>query len=93
MRALRRQRNRAQTVRQTPLGQIVTQIGLHALRRRRARDRASVRIVRGRGAREIETRLTVNVPPGVDDGSRIRIAGNGEGGNAAAGRPAISTST
>ena len=34
----------------------------------------------GRGARETETRLTVKVPAGVDDGSRIRIAGSGEGG-------------
>jgi molecular chaperone DnaJ len=34
----------------------------------------------GMGRREIESRLTVTVPAGVDDGSRIRIAGNGEAG-------------
>jgi molecular chaperone DnaJ len=34
----------------------------------------------GRGRSERETHLTVKVPPGVDDGSRIRIAGNGEAG-------------
>ena len=66
--------------RQSPLGQMVTQtvctrcggeghVAAHPCER-----------CAGRGARETETRLTVKVPAGVDDGSRIRIAGSGEGG-------------
>src|SRR6185437_12745027 len=34
----------------------------------------------GRGRREVERHLTVKVPAGVDDGSRIRITGSGEAG-------------
>src|SRR6185312_514483 len=54
------------TARQTPLGQIVTQ--------------ATCTKCAGGGRREVERHLTVKVPAGVDDGSRIRIAGNGEAG-------------
>jgi molecular chaperone DnaJ len=68
------------TTRQTPLGQIVTQSSC-------ARCGGEGHVVAhpcehcsGRGRAEHETRLTVNVPHGVEDGSRIRIAGNGEGG-------------
>jgi molecular chaperone DnaJ len=68
------------TSRQTPLGRIVTQsvcpqcngeghIIAHPCER-----------CAGQGRRETETRLTVTIPAGVDDGSRIRIAGSGEGG-------------
>lgn len=67
-------------VRQTPLGQIVTQSTC-------ARCGGEGQVVehpceecRGHGRREIERRLTVTVPAGVDDGSRIRIGGSGEGG-------------
>jgi molecular chaperone DnaJ len=34
----------------------------------------------GRGLHEMESQFTVSIPPGVDDGSRIRVAGGGEGG-------------
>jgi molecular chaperone DnaJ len=34
----------------------------------------------GRGRREVERTLSVKVPAGVDDGSRIRINGSGEAG-------------
>jgi molecular chaperone DnaJ len=66
--------------RQTPLGQIVTQMTCsrcggegHTLDR-------PCEACQGRGRREIERKLSVKVPAGVDDGSRIRIAANGEAG-------------
>ena len=80
VRALRRNRRRAQRASHAarPDGD---PDGVPALRRRRPRDRdIPANAARGRGRRETETRLTVTVPAGVDDGSRIRIAGNGEGG-------------
>jgi molecular chaperone DnaJ len=68
------------TVRHTPLGQIVTQTAC-------TRCSGDGRVVdhpceacAGHGRRKLERRLTVKVPAGVDDGSRIRIADNGEGG-------------
>ncbi len=71
----------ARTVRQTPLGQIVTQGPC-------ARCGGEGHVLAhpceaclGRGRSEAGTRLTVTVPAGVDDGSRIRIAGKGEAGS------------
>jgi len=71
----------AQTIRQTPLGQIVTQSPC-------ARCSGEGHVIphpceacAGRGRRETQTRLTIKIPAGVDNGARIRIAGNGEGGN------------
>jgi molecular chaperone DnaJ len=68
------------TVRQTPLGQIITQTTC-------TRCAGEGRVIDhpceacgGQGRRRVERHLTVQVPAGVDDGSRIRIAGNGEGG-------------
>ena len=67
-------------VRQTPLGQFVTQStctqcgGEGQVIQQPCQDCA------GRGRREVERKLTVKVPAGVDDGSRIRINGNGEAG-------------
>ncbi len=68
------------TARQSPLGQIVTQSEC-------ARCGGEGHVIAqpcescaGLGRRETEARLTVKVPPGVDDGSRIRIGGNGEAG-------------
>ncbi|MFQ5766704.1 MAG: molecular chaperone DnaJ [Acidobacteriota bacterium] len=35
---------------------------------------------RGRGVVQRERKLSLRIPPGVDDGSRLRLAGEGEGG-------------
>ena len=70
----------ARSVRQTPLGQIVTQ----ATCTRCSGDGHVIEspcvACNGRGRRELERKLSVKVPAGVDDGSRIRISGNGEAG-------------
>lgn len=68
------------TVRQTPLGQMVTQ---NVCTRCGGEGHAVAHpcvSCGGAGRVEREARLNVEVPPGVDDGSRIRIAGNGEAG-------------
>jgi len=68
------------TTRQTPLGQIVTQSTCTKCSGEGHVIEHPCQACTGRGRREIERRLTVKVPAGVDDGSRIRIAGNGEAG-------------
>lgn len=68
------------TARHTPLGQIVTQTVCPRCRGEGHVIAHPCERCGGRGRREIERRLSVNAPPGVDDGSRIRIGGNGEGG-------------
>ena len=68
------------SARQTPLGQIVTQMACTRCGGEGHVIAQPCERCGGRGRRETETRLTVNVPAGVDDGSRIRIAGNGEAG-------------
>lgn len=71
----------ARTVRQTPLGQIVTQATCSRCGGEGHLITHPCERCGGRGRSEVETRLSVKVPAGVDDGSRIRIAGNGEAGN------------
>jgi molecular chaperone DnaJ len=68
------------TARHTPLGQIVTQAACPRCAGEGHVIAHPCEACEGRGRRENETRLTVDVPAGVDDGSRIRIAGKGEGG-------------
>ncbi|MBV8723085.1 MAG: molecular chaperone DnaJ [Candidatus Eremiobacteraeota bacterium] len=68
------------SVRHTPLGQIVTQATCSRCGGEGHVIEHPCDACAGRGRREIERRLTVKVPAGVDDGSRIRIAGNGEAG-------------
>ncbi|HZY99532.1 MAG TPA: molecular chaperone DnaJ [Candidatus Baltobacteraceae bacterium] len=68
------------TARQTPLGQIVTQATCTKCGGEGHAIEHPCQACAGRGRRESERRLTVKVPAGVDDGSRIRIAGNGEAG-------------
>ena len=68
------------TVRQTPLGQFVTQTTCSFCGGEGHVVAQPCETCHGRGRREIERKLTVKVPAGVDDGSRIRIGGNGEAG-------------
>jgi molecular chaperone DnaJ len=68
------------TVRQTPLGQFVTQAPCSMCGGEGAVISQPCAVCAGRGRHEVERKLTVRVPAGVDDGSRIRIGGNGEAG-------------
>ena len=67
-------------VRQTPLGQMVTQSTCPRCRGEGQAVEHPCDACLGQGRRDIGRSLTVTVPAGVDDASRIRIAGNGEGG-------------
>lgn len=67
-------------VRHTPLGQIVTQATCTRCEGEGHVIEHPCEACAGRGRRELERRLTVKVPAGVDDGSRIRIGGSGEAG-------------
>jgi molecular chaperone DnaJ len=71
----------ARVVRQTPLGQMVTQTACPKCRGEGHFIEHPCRGCAGAGRRQMERRLTVQVPAGVDDGSRIRIAQNGEAGS------------
>ncbi|MGC1380636.1 MAG: molecular chaperone DnaJ [Candidatus Baltobacteraceae bacterium] len=68
------------TVRHTPLGQMVTQSACSRCGGEGHIVREPCEACAGRGRRETDARLTVTIPAGVDDGSRIRIAGSGEAG-------------
>jgi molecular chaperone DnaJ len=67
-------------VRQTPLGQFVTQTTCSRCGGEGQLIATPCETCRGRGRVEQEKALQVKIPPGVDDGSRIRISGSGEGG-------------
>jgi molecular chaperone DnaJ len=67
-------------VRQTPLGQFVTQTTCSKCAGEGQIVQAPCSTCRGRGRVEQEKTLQVRIPPGVDDGSRIRITGSGEAG-------------
>jgi molecular chaperone DnaJ len=67
-------------VRQTPLGQFVTQTTCTKCAGEGQMVQTPCPNCRGRGRVEQERTLQVKIPPGVDDGSRIRISGSGEGG-------------
>jgi molecular chaperone DnaJ len=68
------------TVRQTPLGQFVTQTTCTQCNGEGTVTTRPCTTCGGRGRLEVDRKLSVKVPAGVDDGSRIRIAGNGEAG-------------
>ncbi|MBV8245939.1 MAG: molecular chaperone DnaJ [Candidatus Eremiobacteraeota bacterium] len=67
-------------VRQTPLGQFVTQSTCTKCMGEGSIIATPCHVCDGRGRREVERKLQVRVPAGVDDGSRIRISGSGEAG-------------
>jgi molecular chaperone DnaJ len=67
-------------VRQTPLGQFVTQTTCTQCAGEGQIVSTPCETCRGRGRVEQEKTLQVKIPAGVDDGSRIRISGSGEGG-------------
>ena len=67
-------------VRQTPLGQFVTQTTCTKCGGDGQIVQTPCATCRGRGRVEQEKTLQVKIPPGVDDGSRIRISGSGEAG-------------
>jgi molecular chaperone DnaJ len=68
------------TVRQTPLGQFVTQTTCTKCNGEGQMIPAPCEPCRGRGRVDVARQLTVKIPAGVDDGSRIRLSGNGEAG-------------
>jgi molecular chaperone DnaJ len=67
-------------VRQTPLGQFVTQTTCSKCSGDGQIVQTPCSTCRGRGRVEQEKSLQVRIPAGVDDGSRIRISGSGEAG-------------
>ena len=68
------------TARHTPLGQFVTQSACGACNGEGTIIPTPCTACRGRGRVERQRSVSVKIPPGVDDGSRIRLAGHGEGG-------------
>ncbi len=68
------------SVRQTPLGQFVTQTTCTKCNGEGTLVPSPCETCRGRGLVERHRSLTVKIPAGVDDGSRIRVSGSGEGG-------------
>ncbi|HEY1655943.1 MAG TPA: molecular chaperone DnaJ [Candidatus Tumulicola sp.] len=69
-----------QAVRNTPLGQFVARSACTRCGGDGHVVEHPCEACSGRGSREMDRRLTVKIPAGVDDGSRIRIGGNGEAG-------------
>jgi molecular chaperone DnaJ len=67
-------------MRQTPLGQFVTQTTCTKCGGEGTFIPTPCETCRGRGRIERSRTLTVKIPAGVDDGSRIRVSGSGEGG-------------
>jgi molecular chaperone DnaJ len=67
-------------VRQTPLGQFVTQSACTKCGGEGQAVEHPCPDCGARGRREVDRTLSVKVPAGVDDGSRIRINGSGEAG-------------
>jgi len=68
------------SVRQTPLGQFVTQSTCSKCGGEGQVVPTPCETCRGRGRVERARSISVKIPPGADDGSRIRIGGGGEAG-------------
>jgi molecular chaperone DnaJ len=69
------------TVRQTPLGQFVTQTTCTKCGGDGQFVPSPCETCRGRGRSERPRTLSVKIPAGVEDGSRIRLTGSGEAGS------------
>jgi molecular chaperone DnaJ len=72
-------------------GQVRTQQGFFVVERPCSTCRGAGQVIaepcgtcRGQGRIEKEKTLSVNIPPGVDDGTRIRLSGEGEAGERSA---------
>ncbi len=65
------------SVRNTVLGQIVSASRLSAVRRNRSGDPEPCPECQGEGRIVTDRTFTVDVPPGVDDGSTLRLTGRG----------------
>lgn len=68
------------SVRQTPLGQFVTQTTCPKCNGEGQMTTSPCEACHGRGRMERQRTLSVTIPAGVDDGSRIRLDGHGEAG-------------
>lgn len=67
-------------VRSTPLGQFVTAVPCSRCGGEGRIIPSPCAVCHGRGRMETERKITVHIPAGVDEGSRIRVAGSGEAG-------------
>jgi molecular chaperone DnaJ len=68
-------------------GQVISSRGIFSIAQTCPRCQGAGRVVekpcracRGAGRRERTSKIKIKIPPGVDDGARLRSAGNGEGG-------------
>jgi molecular chaperone DnaJ len=68
------------TVRRTMLGNVVTATTCHRCGGAGQEVATPCPECRGRGRVEVTDTLTVSIPPGVDDGARLRVSGRGEAG-------------
>ena len=69
-----------QNVSRTPFGNMVTVSDCHTCRGTGRTAPEPCPKCKGAGRLNISTKMSVNVPSGVDDGARIRIAGGGDAG-------------
>ncbi|MBV9737072.1 MAG: molecular chaperone DnaJ [Candidatus Eremiobacteraeota bacterium] len=67
-------------VRQTPFGHFATQSTCQACNGAGQRPQTPCHVCHGHGRRDTTRTLSVRIPAGVDNGSRIRVAGSGEAG-------------
>jgi molecular chaperone DnaJ len=68
------------TVSRSPFGQVVRATVCDACGGEGKLARTPCRTCRGRGRTAARQRLAVDVPPGIDDGQRVRLAGRGHAG-------------
>jgi molecular chaperone DnaJ len=68
-------------------GQVLTSRGIFSIAQTCPRCEGAGRVIekpcrtcRGTGREEKTSKITIRIPPGVDNGARLRSAGNGEGG-------------